>query len=75
MNSVQKIITSMAPRKWAAEMEAESRSWLMRCDACGFEQSLWEAGGIRWKSAGNPSRLMKCPQCGKSSMQKLYRKQ
>jgi len=55
-------------------MEADSRSWMMRC-SCGFARSIWELGGIRWKAAGQPRTFsfMKCPQCGKRSWHKLSR--
>ena len=43
-------------------MEADSRLWMLRC-SCGFEQSWWDAGGIRWKAVGNPRRWKQCPQC------------
>ncbi len=39
-------------------MEAESRQWIMRCPNCIFERSVWEMGGVRWKSAGNQEELM-----------------
>ena len=31
---------------------------------CGFEVSVWEAGGIRWLAAGNPRKAAVCPTCG-----------
>lgn len=44
-------------------MERESREWKMVCP-CGRAISVWDAGGIRWKAAGNPVRLARCPRCG-----------
>ena len=74
MSSLQKFFVRILPRRWAESMEADSRSWMMRC-SCGFAQSIWELGGIRWKAAGQPRTfsLMKCPQCGKRSWHKLSR--
>jgi hypothetical protein len=48
-------------------MEAESRKWVLRC-GCGRSIALWDAGGIRWKSAGRPvmKTRIRCPQCGVS---------
>jgi transposase-like protein len=66
MTGIQKLLISILPKKWAADMEAESRSWMVRCPSCSFERSVWELGGIRWKAAGNPRRHMHCPQCGNS---------
>lgn len=65
MNPIQKLITRLVPRAWTAGMEAESRQWIVRCDTCGHERSIWEMGGIRWKAVGNPRRWMRCPNCGK----------
>jgi hypothetical protein len=38
-------------------MRAESLRWMIRCE-CGFERSMWEVGGVRWKARGNPSSLL-----------------
>ncbi|HLF01144.1 MAG TPA: hypothetical protein VI547_04165 [Anaerolineales bacterium] len=75
MNSLQRLLGTLLPRKWAEDMEAASRSWVMKCSACGHEQSIWDAGGIRWKAAGNPKRLRSCANCGNRTWHTLYRKQ
>jgi len=74
MSPLQKFFVRILPRTWAESMEADSRSWMMRC-SCGFARSIWELGGIRWKAAGQPRTFsfMKCPQCGKRSWHKLSR--
>lgn len=53
-------------------MEAESRERRVRC-ACGHDRSIWDLGGIRYKAAGNPRKLMKCPACGKRSWHAVTR--
>jgi hypothetical protein len=55
-------------------MEADSRSWELRC-SCGFARSIWDLGGIRWKTVGQPRTysFMKCPKCGSRSWHKLTR--
>jgi ribosomal protein S27E len=58
-----------------AKMEADSRLWMVRCDKCGYEKSVWEMGGIRYKAHGNPRWLMKCIQCGQRSWHKVYKKE
>ena len=63
MNTIQRIAKRLLP-KHAAAMEAESREWRVRC-VCGHDRSIWDLGGIRYKAAGNPRKLMKCPACGK----------
>lgn len=75
MSFIQRLLTGIVPRRWAEDMEAESRSWTLGCQVCGWERSVWEMGGIRWKAAGRPSRLMHCPRCDKITWHRLYRKQ
>jgi hypothetical protein len=64
MGIVQRIVTSLAPRAWAQSIQAESEAWMVRCPACGFEQSVWERGGLRWKASGSPRWRLACPRCG-----------
>ncbi len=66
MTTIQKLFRALLPKKWADSMEAESRSWMMRCP-CGHSRSVWDLGGIRWKAAGNPKRLLTCPACGQTT--------
>jgi hypothetical protein len=54
-------------------MEAESRSWMVRCD-CGFERSVWDMGGIRWKARGRSRNYLKCPGCGQYTWHTITRK-
>jgi hypothetical protein len=75
MNFLQKLLMAIVPRRWADEMEAESRSWMLRCKVCGLERSVWEMGGVRWKAAGCPSRRRHCPRCGQTTWHTLYRGQ
>jgi DNA-directed RNA polymerase subunit RPC12/RpoP len=72
MTLVQRIVTALVPRRWAEAMQAESRGWMLRCP-CGFERSIWAAGGIRWKAAGSPRRLVRCPRCGHRTWHTVYR--
>jgi len=53
-------------------MEAESRAWMVQCPKCGFERSIWESGGIRYKAAGSSRQYRRCPSCGKLGWQKIY---
>jgi hypothetical protein len=62
------------PGSWAASVEAESREWQVRCGACGYEESAWDRGWIRWKAAGTSMRYMRCPNCGKRSWHTVYRR-
>jgi DNA-directed RNA polymerase subunit RPC12/RpoP len=53
-------------------MEAESRAWMVQCPHCGFERSVWDTGGIRYKAAGTSRNYMRCPSCGKRGWNKIY---
>lgn len=74
MSFIQRFFVAILPEEWARSMEAESRLWMARCP-CGFELSMWERGGIRWKAAGHESQYASCPQCGKRHWHTIYKKQ
>ena len=71
MSFIQRTMTTILPRSWAALMEAESRAWMARCETCGTERSVWDLGGIRWKAAGNPRRRLECPSCDRATWHRL----
>lgn len=56
-------------------VEAESRRWMMQCRKCGFEISVWEAGGMRYKGRGTVYRLGRCGGCGEFSMLRVYERE
>ena len=72
MTLIQKFIVAILPKKWAESMEVESRTWMTRC-RCGFERSVWETGGIRWKAAGKEYCYLTCPRCGRSRWHTIYK--
>jgi len=55
-------------------IEAESRTWMMQCPKCGFETSIWQAGGMRYKGLGPVYRLGRCPSCEKIGMLRVYQR-
>jgi len=59
--NLQQVILNLMPPAWRADIEAESRSWMVRCPDCQTELSVWQLGGVRWKAIGNPRRWMYCP--------------
>lgn len=69
----QKLFTGLVSPATAARMEAESRQWMVQCPECGYERSVWEMGGVRYKATGTSRQRMRCPQCGKTSWHKVYR--
>jgi predicted RNA-binding Zn-ribbon protein involved in translation (DUF1610 family) len=74
MNGIQRLMTRILPRRWAKDMERESRVWHYRCQVCGLERSVWDAGGIRWKATGNKATAAPCPRCGQLRTHDLFRK-
>jgi hypothetical protein len=74
-SGVQKLLTGMFSPATAARMEADSRMWMMQCPNCGWERSLWELGGIRYKAVGNPRSLQRCPNCRQIRWMKIYRRE
>ncbi|HWB01826.1 MAG TPA: hypothetical protein VG796_02305 [Verrucomicrobiales bacterium] len=72
MSFFQRLFVRLFPRKWVENMEAHSRSWMVRCP-CGFTQSVWDMGGIRWKAAGRPRWYLKCRKCGERSWHTVFR--
>lgn len=73
MSGIQNFFKKILPSSLTDSMERESREWMLKCDACGFESSVWERGGIRWKASGNPTRVMPCENCGKNGGHTTYR--
>jgi hypothetical protein len=73
MTFIQRFLIAILPPAWAEDMRRESLDWMLRC-TCGFERSIWEAGGVRWKAKGNPRRLGLCPQCGQRTWHTVYRR-
>jgi DNA-directed RNA polymerase subunit RPC12/RpoP len=60
-----------AQRLATPSMEAESRAWMVSCPHCGFERSLWDTGGVRYRAAGTSRNYMRCPSCGKRGWNKI----
>lgn len=66
MNGLQKFMLFVLPlRRWKEAAVVESKEWMCRCTVCGFERSVWEAGGIRFKAFGNKREYQSCPECKK----------
>ena len=72
MSFIQRLISALVPSSTGRRIEAESRTWMLRCPA-GRERSVWEAGGIRAGAVGKKKTLVRCPQCGKLRWHTLYR--
>jgi hypothetical protein len=73
MSTIQRFLSTVLPKAWVEEMRTESLRWMVQC-TCGFERSVWEIGGVRWKAKGNPKRLAACPSCGQTTWHSIYQK-
>ena len=73
MTFFQQFLTILLPKAWAEDIKAESLTWMVQCP-CGFERSVWESGGVRYKAKGSPRRLGVCTQCGERTWHRVYRK-
>ena len=71
----QRVVTKLLPRR-AEEIERESREWLVSCPRCGYERSIWEMGGVRYRAWSKGKRMwFKCPTCGRRAWHKVERRQ
>jgi ribosomal protein S27E len=73
LSGSQKFFTRFLGPEAAAAAEAESRAWLVLCPDCGFERSVWDTGGVRYRASGNARLRMRCPACGTTGWQKLVK--
>jgi hypothetical protein len=74
MTFLQKLMSAVLPKGWAKEMQKESRNWMVRCTTCGFERSVWDSGGVRWKAKGNPKFKAECIACLQNTSHTIYHK-
>jgi predicted RNA-binding Zn-ribbon protein involved in translation (DUF1610 family) len=74
-SGVQKLFTGMFSPSTAADMEAHSRAWMLQCPKCGYERSIWDMGGIRYKATGKSRNYMRCVSCGERSWHKMYKRE
>jgi transposase-like protein len=73
MSAVHRIMKAILPARTYAALQAESQTWKMTCPRCGHEYSVWDAGGIRTRAAGRPTRYAACPACGRRAWTSIKR--
>lgn len=73
MPFVRNLFLKLVSEERAAAIEKESRQWVMQCP-CGYERSVWDMGGLRYKAAGSPKRLTRCPSCRNREWHTLVRR-
>jgi len=66
-------VVEFLPPRWRNSIKKESRDWVVRC-ACGYETSIWEMGGVRFKACGNPLRGARCGKCGNVFVGQIFRR-
>jgi hypothetical protein len=71
---IQRLVVRFLPRSWAEAAEADSRQWMVRCRSCGFERSIWDLGGVRWKGKRRSKTWGRCDECGKRGWHTIYRR-
>ena len=71
MGWLVRTILATVPAAWRESMERDSRAWKLTCP-CGHTRSIWDLGGIRWKAAGEPRKLLRCPACGKRTWHRTH---
>ena len=75
MTFIQKFISSVLPKSWAADIQAESERWLLTCPNCGTVRSIWDIGGVRYKAYSKGKKvLVRCTQCKERHMMPLEKK-
>lgn len=73
LSRTQRLFQRLLPPSWFAALQAESKSWVMRCPRCDVVSSIWEIGGLRGKAIGRPRTWIRCPACGRSSWMTITR--
>lgn len=73
MPSEHRFLKFILPARAFAAVRAGTKEWLAEC-RCGHRQDIWDSGGVRYKAAGEPRWLYRCPACGKSTMHKIRKK-
>ena len=68
-----RVLKFILPAKAFAAVRAGTKLWLIEC-RCGHRRDIWDAGGVRYKAAGDPRRLLRCPVCGKLTLHKIRKK-
>lgn len=75
MSFWHRLFKSLTP-SLIGDMEKESRRWMVQCPSCGFEQSIWDLGGIKYKAVAKGKKtLRRCKQCSRIKWHRVYYKE
>ena len=72
LSSTQKIVKFFSSEAKFIKIMEESKQWRFNC-SCGKEFNIWDLGGVRYKSSGNPIIKIRCPNCRKLAVQKIFK--
>ena len=68
-----KFLRFILPERAFEAVKAGTKEWLIECP-CGHKQDFWDAGGVRYKAAGEPRQLLACPVCARLRWHKIRKK-
>ena len=72
---MKKILKFVLPKKQWEKIKDESKSWFLHCPDCGYEKSVWDAGGIRvGAKAKGKKEFGYCPDCNKKKLLDVIKK-
>jgi hypothetical protein len=73
---MRKFLQFILPKKWYQKIVTESKSWFLVHEVCGYSISVWEAGGVRYGAISSKKKVVgRCPQCDKSVLLDLVKKE
>jgi hypothetical protein len=74
MGIIRNILKLILPRDYFSKIEEESKKWFFVC-GCGYQRSVWEAGGLRAFAVNNKPVPGYCPMCRKLKIMRLIKKE
>jgi hypothetical protein len=75
LSGTQKFIRMFVSGNNFAAMEAESKTWMLKCPNCNHERSIWDLGGIRYKAASAGKKMYRaCVKCGQRGWHTVFKK-
>ena len=73
MVAEHKFLRFLLPSSWFEAVRRGTKEWLAECPE-GHVWDFWDGGWIRYKAAGKPRRMLRCPQCERARWHTMRRK-
>lgn len=77
LSMIQKIFKAILPASLFEAAKKDSQQWKAQCSACGYTDSVWQYGEIKYGSAGQMGeqkyKKYKCKKCGVRKFQALVK--